>query len=352
MLAPITHIIPVTTIRRERRLPVMGRVLVRKGQQVNALEVLAEADLAPEHLLLDVSRALGLPASKADQFLQRHEGDEVSEGDVIAGPVGIGRRVLRAPKSGRIVLAGGGQVLLELEGQPYELKACFPGTVADLIADRGAVIETNGALIQGAWGNGKADFGLLNIIARAPDDELTRDRLDVSLRGSIVMGGYCDDPDALRAGNDLPLRGLILASLDASLLSLAQKAIYPIILLEGFGRLAMNAPAYKLLTTSERRDVSLNAESWDQLRGNRPEIVVPLPAVSDGLVFAPDVDSFKVGAQVKILRAPLPSVVGKLVSLRLGKTPLKNGLCADAAEVQLENGETHLLPLANLEMLE
>ncbi len=46
----------------------------------------------------------------------------MGEGDVIAGPVGIGRRVVRTPKSGTVVVAGGGQVLLELEGIFSELK--------------------------------------------------------------------------------------------------------------------------------------------------------------------------------------------------------------------------------------
>ncbi|RPI32614.1 MAG: hypothetical protein EHM70_08525, partial [Chloroflexota bacterium] len=94
MLSPITHFLPITTIRRTRLLPVPGKIVVRKGQKISASDVIAEVRLNPEHILLDIGRGLGLQASKADAFIQHKAGDEVSEGDVIAGPVGVARRVM------------------------------------------------------------------------------------------------------------------------------------------------------------------------------------------------------------------------------------------------------------------
>ena len=137
MLAPITHFIPAAEIRRERLTPAGGRIIARRGQQVNPIDVVAELILRPEHLLLDIGRGLGLAPKDADHYIQRRAGDEVGEGDVIAGPVGIGRRVVRTPKSGTVVVAGGGQVLLELEGEFTELKAGYSGVIADIIGDRG-----------------------------------------------------------------------------------------------------------------------------------------------------------------------------------------------------------------------
>ena len=74
MLAQVTHILPVTTIQRERMLPVPGRVLARKGQKVNPADVVAEAVVTPEHLLLDVGRGLGLLPEEADQYIKVEAG--------------------------------------------------------------------------------------------------------------------------------------------------------------------------------------------------------------------------------------------------------------------------------------
>ncbi len=351
MLAPITHILPISSIQRERLLPQPGRVVVRKGQKVNPPDVVAEVNLTPEHLLLDIARGLGVSHEKADRFLQCKEGEQLSEGDIVAGPVGVARRVVRAPHGGRVVLAGSGQVLLEVESRPFELKAGISGVVIELIEDRGVIIETNGALIQGVWGNGRIDYGLLTILARSADDPLTADRLDVSFRGSVVLGGYCADPEVITAGNDLPLRGMILASMDSALVGVALKAKYPIILTEGLGKLPMNSAAYKLLSTNGRRETSLIADAWDRLAGTRPEIIIPLPAASE-LQPPHEADTFKAGQQVRVIRAPYKSQTGILLGVYPGLAALPNGLRTRAAEIRLESGETPLIPLANLEVLE
>ena len=59
MLAPVTHILALTTILRERLLPVPGFVAVRLNQRVSANDVVAQARWAREHILLDVARKLG-----------------------------------------------------------------------------------------------------------------------------------------------------------------------------------------------------------------------------------------------------------------------------------------------------
>jgi hypothetical protein len=351
MNAPITHVLPVTIIRRERFLPIPGRVVVRKGQKVSPTEVIAEANLAPEHILLDVARGLGLPAAKADQYIQRTTNEELGEGDIIAGPVGLTRRVVRAPCPGKVVLTGNGQVLLEVESHPYELRAGMPGVVVDLLPDLGAIIETNGALVQGVWGNGQIDFGLMHVLLRKQLDELTHDQLDVSLRGSVVLGGYCEEPEALEAAGELPVRGLILASMAATLLPLAAKQKYPILILEGFGFLPLNTASYKLLSTSERREITVNAEAWDRSRDSRPEVIIPLPVAIqpqlpvDNLQFAPE-------QRVRVIHTPWRSLIGTLVAIRPGLSVFPSGIRAPGAQVRLENGDETVLPLVNLEVLD
>lgn len=350
MLASVTHILPATTIRRERILPIPGRVVVRSGQNVNPSDVIAEANLTPKHMVLDVGRGLGLQADETEEYFQREPGEKVMEGDIIAGPVGLARRVVRAPRSGRVILLRRGQVLLEVESHPFELKAGMPGVVVSLISDRGAVIESTGALIQAVWGNRHIDFGLLHVLADKPEDILTADQMDVSMRGSVILGGFCSEADVFRTASELPVRGLILSSMASSLIPVATKMKYPIIVVEGFGLLPMNSKAFNLLSTSDRRDVALNAEPFDRFYSRRPEVIIPLPTTEkpteprETVVISPE-------QEVRVVRAPYKSQIGTVVVLRPGMSLLANKVRAPAAEISLESGENVLLPLSNLEVI-
>lgn len=351
MLAPITHILPLTTIRRERLLPVAGRILVRKGQRVNPQDVIAEADLAPQHLMLDIARGLGQSPEATDAYIQRKPGDILSEGDLIAGPIGWAKRVVRAPQAGKVILVGRGKILLEVESSAFELRAAYPGIVSAFVPERGVILETYGALIQGVWGNGGMDIGLMRVLIKKSEDVLTADRLDVNLRGSVILAGYCGDISVLQNAAGLPVRGLILASMAASLVNEANRMPFPIIILEGFGLLPMDSASYKLLTSHDQREVAINAEPFDQYGNSRPEIVIPLPVSEpppeprSATVFAPN-------QRVRIRRAPYHAQIGTILNVRLSLDPLPNGLRTETAEVRLENNTSVILPLANLEVLE
>ena len=350
MLASIVHILPLTTIRRERALPIPGRVLVRQGQKVAPRDVIAEAALVPEHLLLNVSHSLGVSAKNAQSLIQREVGDEVAEGDLIAGPVGITRRVLRAPVSGRISIIRKGKILLEIETAPYELRSGITGVITDLISDRGAVIETVGALIQGVWGNGHMDFGLMQNMLEAPDGKLTSDQLDISLRGTVILGGYCDEPKSLRNAADIPVKGLILSSMSASLVPLAEKMPYPIVVLRGFGFRPLDSVSYNLLTTNQNREVAINAISFNHFSGTRPEIVIPLSSSKDPH-YPMETEDYAAGQNVRLMRSTNQTSIGTIEYILDQPAQLPSGLRAASAKVNLENGETAIVPLVNLEVL-
>lgn len=347
MLANVTHILPVTTIHRERVLPVAGRVLARRGQKVTPGEVIAQADLAPEHILLNIARILRVQPGQVGEYLDYKEGDDVAEGDVLAErSVGFSKLVSRAPRTGRIVSIQDGQVLLEVEGRPFELRAGMSGEITELVPDLGAFIETTGALVQGVWGNGRSDGGLMNVQAETPHDLIVAANMDVSMRGTVILGGMCEDENVFTAAGEVPLRGLILASIPSTLLPAAAKARCPVILLEGFGKLPMNEAAFKLLSTNDRRDVIVNAE----MHHHRPEVIIPLPPTPE---MAPlnDVNTFTAGQRVRLACNPHMGRVGTIAEVLPGSTVLDNGVRAPAAIVDVEK-KSLILPLANLEVLE
>ncbi|MFZ1041046.1 MAG: hypothetical protein WCA79_02170 [Anaerolineales bacterium] len=350
MLAPVHHILALTTILRERVLPISGTVKVRLDQKVNPADVIAETSRPREHVLLDVGRALNLSPNAADKLIRCKVGDRVAAGTVIAIRHGLISKTVSVPRDGRAVVTGGGQVLIEVGELHMELRAGFPGTVMQVIPDRGAVIQTAGALVQGVWGNGRVDTGILTNLAEQSDSVLTAGRFDVSLRGSVILAGQCKDEDTLRAAAELPVRGLILGSLFPSLLPLAREMRYPILLTDGFGSMPMNSAAYRLLSTNVKRETSLNAEMIDRYNGAGPEVIIPLPVTSEP---APpqEVMAFAAGLTVRLRRPPAAGMIGTITALRPGLTILPSGLRAPAADIKLENGEQVLIPLINLEVV-
>ena len=348
MLAPVTHILGLANIRRQRLLPVAGKVLVRTGQKISATDVIAEANIATRHIMLDIRRSLGSASvAEAERSIKRHEGERVQAGDVVAERSGMFARIVRAPAAGTVVMVASGRVLLEVESKPLQILAGTPGMISEIIPERGAVIETNGALIQGAWGNGLIAEGTLVTLLKSPEDVLTSDLLDVNLRGAIVAAGHCRDLKVLRAALDLPLRGLILGSISSELRAAARGIQYPILVVEGFGRIPMNQSAYNLLVSSEKRDVSINA-SGNPALGERSELIIPLgvagPTMNENAYFAPD-------QTVRIQGEPYRGKMGVIIQIRPGYTVLPNGLRALAADVRLEEDTSVTVPLANLEVI-
>ncbi len=350
MLAPVAHILPLATVRRERLLPVPGRITVREGQKVNPLDVVGEAHFGENHRLIDVGRILEAPPVVAQKLIQVKAGDQVAKGDVIARQNGFIPQTVRAPAAGRVLVVGNGQVLMEIGDNTFELHAGIPGTVTRQITDRGVEITFNGAYIQGVWGNGETNIGMMLPMLTTPEGSLAANQLDVSLRGSIVLAGYCGDPATLRAAAELPLRGLILGSMSPALIPQAMQAPYPIILVDGFFKRPLNSAAFKLLSTNAKREVTLNAVHVDRQTGARPEILIPLPVTQDPPLLR-EVETFAPEQPVRLTRDPHSGEVGTLVNLRSGLTPMPSGLRVAAAEVRLDSGEQILVPLANLEVL-
>lgn len=350
MLAPLLHVLPLATIIRERTLPVAGKVNVHVNQRVNPTDVIAEASYAREHVLLDVARTFGVSPAAADRMIKVNQGDRLVQGALVAESAGLFPRTIKAPRAGRVMIVDTGQVLMEVGDTRVELRAGLPGVVTQVLPERGVVIRTAGALIQGVWGNGRIDNGLMVNLLEKPDDVLGAERLDVSLRGSVILGGQVRDAETLRAAAELPVRGLILSSLVPSLIVNAYQMRFPILVTEGFGSMPMNSAAFRLLTTNNKREATVNAEHFDRYSGNRPEVIIPLPVSSD----PPEpgtFETFAVGQTVRLRRPPNAGMIGTLSNLPQGLSVLPSGLRAPAAEVKLEDGEAVLVPLVNLEVV-
>ena len=348
-LSSLHHVVPLATIVRERRLPVKGTVRVKLGQRVSPGDIVADATWAREHVFIDVARTLGITGAAAERLIRFKPGDRIAVGGLIARGGGLLPKTIRSPRAGRVVATGGGQVLIESGESRIELRAGLSGIIQSVIPDRGVIIQTTGALVQGVWGNGRVDTGVMINLAEKPDALLTPARLDVSMRGSILVGGLVEDAGLLHTAAGIAVRGLLIGGIFPSLLPTAREMRYPIVVTDGFGAVPMNSVAHRLISTNVKREVTLNAEAYDRYGGSRPEAIIPLPA--PGAPTPQDVATLAAGQTVRICCRPMPGMIGTILGLPNGLTTFPSGLRAPGAEVRLENGAQLLIPLVNLEVV-
>ncbi|MCJ7717467.1 MAG: hypothetical protein MUO54_13230 [Anaerolineales bacterium] len=327
-----------------------GHVLVRRMQKVSPTDVIVVAPITPQYILLDIAQGLNVSRERADELLQRQAGEEVVQGDVIAGPVGIFQRVIRAPHPGYVRIAGEGKVLFEVSSNDFELQAGMEGTVTNIIPERGAIIETRGALIQGVWGNGKLTYGVVQPVSNEMLQELIPEQLNIGFRGAIITAGFCRNPEALKAAGNIPIKGLILGSMSSDLIPLAKSVDYPIMVIDGFRETPMNRSAEVILIANKDRNVALNAQIYDPFLGNYPEVIITQTPTTD-----PDVpsesESLKAGKRVMIINGPQAPQIGKIDTILPGKYVLPNGIVTKVAEVSLANEKRATVPLNNLEII-
>ena len=349
MFTAVTNYLDQARIIRQRTLSEPARVLVRKGQTVAAVDPVTESIQGAEHLWLDVVLSLGITTGHLNEYLQCKVGDQLAQGDLLAGPAGLLKRILRSPADGQVVLITDRAIVLEKKAPAIQLKAGISGQVVDLVPEQGAVIQTEGALVQGVWGNGKIGSGRFTLCMANPAARFTLRDLDPSLQGALLGAGSCDSADVLNAATGLNLAGLVVTSLEPDLIPLAGALPFPLVVVEGFGTQVMNTLAYQIFTERNGQAVDLNAEPFDRQTGFRPEAVFPDPLPA-GYQVPSEMVLVSPGHLVRILRPPYHGRIGRLEEL-LGTVEVQGGYLLPAGRVLLSNGEAVTLPLVNLQFL-
>ena len=350
MISKVKHIHALTSIKRERVLPVAGNVLVRRMQKVSPNDVIVVAPTTSQHVLIDIAQGLGVSPERADELLQRQAGDVLEKGDVIAGPIGLLQRVIRASYAGSIRIAGEGKILYQINTPEHELLAGMEGTVTNIIPERGAILETKGALIQGVWGNGKVTYGVVQPASNEMLKELIPEQLNISFRGVVISAGFCRSPEALKAAANVPIKGLILGSMSSSLIPLANKMDYPVLIIDGFQQKPMNKAAESILQANKDKNVALNAQAYDPLLGKYPEVIITQSTTAE-----PDppleAELLRPGKKVIIINGPDAPQIGKIDTIIPGKSQLPSGIETQMAAVSYGADKQAVLPLTSLELI-
>jgi hypothetical protein len=344
-----------------RRLPVAGEVLVQRGQKVSALQVIARAEMTRRYQIIDVARQLAQPEVDMDRVLLKAAGDEVEANEAVAtnkSGLPLLRRVVRAPVAGQIAAIGPGWVLLETERISIELQAFVNGTVSNIIPDRGAIIETNGAMITASCGFGGEAYGPLKRMVNAPFEAIQPERLDEAVKNRIILGGRTVDEPLLRIAEAAHVHGIIVGSIDASLLKLNPPTRVRVVATEGFGDISMSPFTFGVLGTLDNKEVSIRgtvpAPFPDTAGGvgEQPPLVMtsttreigrPAGATEGGQKAQP-------GSRVRVTRGLLLGASGAIDSISSEPQAVESGIIVPGAYVKI-HGTSHYIPWANLELV-
>ena len=370
---------PLTMVTQVRALPMAGEVHKRVGNRVEPDEVVARTLVPARGQRFAVARELGIAAKNLAAAVLLEEGADVDVGDVVVRVGRLRQRAWRAPLAGTLsrAEAAQGYLVITPDSENYELRVHLKGFVAAVEPYRALTIQTPAALVQGAFGVGVEQHGVLRAAVTAAADELLPEMLDERSGLSILIGGGPVSAAALERAVELRVRGLIVGSITAEALGsflgyqgdgdwgvgsngwsfppTPAGRDFPLTLMvtEGLGCRPMNGPAFELLTSYDGSEAALDGRTW--LHGperRRPQVIISLTR-ADPAEIPPEEQEERlgIGVAVRLLSDDLLGQVGLIVGLPRRMQALGCGARYHVAEVRLTDGQEVVVPLENLELL-
>jgi len=358
------------TVRKERRLPITGQVLVEAGARVRAEDVVARADLPGDVATVNVVNILGITPAELPQYMLKREGDAVERDEVIAETRPLIRwfkTVARSPVAGTIesVSTITGQVLVRTAPRPVELRAYLDGAVAEVIEREGVVVETHGAFVQGIFGVGGEVAGELAVVVERPDEVIGPGDLASELKGKVVVAGSLVTSEVYERASAIGIAALVcggfhdrdlrrLLGYDLGVAITGHEDIQPILIItEGFGPMAIAGATFDLLKAHAGQRASACGATQIRAGVLRPEIIIPTPAAA-GAEARHDIVAAGLtpGSAVRIIREPRFGQIGKVKTLPSGTVQVESEARVRVAEVELPDGAVAVVPRANLEVIE
>jgi len=436
----------IELIRKERRLPLPGEVLVKPGDIVFPDTPVAKIALRPGiPWVIPASRLLGIQPSELGKSMLKKVGDRVKTQDVIArAEQGLyGRKEIGSPtdgviedisnRSGRITIReefGREEppvtfdVAFEIKCKPGELpmhmlrqigqeikrgqmiakkgeaqafftktaiapvsgiiskidtetgrvtiarpfkevvaNAYVQGTVSEIIENRGCIVDTPGVSLNGVFGLGQETYGELRMVTKSPDQVLEPDMITEDCKDKIIIGGSFATNEALSRALEVGVKGVVTGTVNYFNLTQSlgvklgvgitgQEDIdITVILMEGFGHLAMRKEAWETLAALEGKMASINGATQIRAGAIRPEVIVPFPDYDGDLADETEFDAdLRVGMNVRIVNEPYFGATGRIVEIKREPVSIETEAKVPVVKVELSDMTQVFVPRANVEL--
>ncbi len=358
------------TVRRVRRLPIKGQVLVKQGDAVTPDQVIAQALLPGPLQTLKLADKLGVEAKDVLTMVSIKPGDQVTKGQIVAeGKKLFG--IFKAPTAesdyeGTIesISEVTGNALVREPSIPVDITAYIQGTVADVMPEEGAIIETRCAMVQGIFGVGGERTGVIRVAVNSPNDVLDANAIQDSDAGKILVGGSGITYDALTKATRIGVKGLLAGGIkDSDLIQFLgydigvaitgqENISLTMLVTEGFGYLAMAQRTFDLLKTLEGKTASINGATQIRAGVIRPEVICPLAADAAKTEIAKQAFELTVGTPIRVIREPYFGKLGTVTDLPAQLQVVESGTEVRVLKAKITGeSEEVMVPRANVEII-
>ncbi|MEO0252111.1 MAG: hypothetical protein ABIM44_07745 [candidate division WOR-3 bacterium] len=360
-----------TILRKERRLPLPGEVIVKVGDKVRAEDIVAKTELPGNVQPINVAGLLSIAPQEIESVMLKKVNDFVKKGEPIAESksfFGLFKNSVTSPVDGIIESISNitGQVILREPPIPITVNAYIDGEVKEVIPNEGVVVETVASFIQGIFGIGGETIGEIYVAASTPDEELTEEKIKEEMKGKIVVGGSFVTAAALRKAVSYGVKGIVVGAIDdknlkeflgydigVAITGNEQKGI-TLMITEGFGKLAMAKRTFELFKELNGKKASMNGATQIRAGVIRPEVIVALEGetyeakeeaeeLKEGLV---------VGTMVRVIREPYFGRIGKVTALPPELRVIETEAKVRVLEIEFDDGKKVIVPRANVEIIE
>ena len=355
-------------VRRIRRLPIKGEVLVKENDPVTPESVIARAMLPGPLQTIKLTEKLGVEHKEIKDFFTLKPGDTLEKGQVIAetkGFLGRFKNTVTSDFSGTVesISEITGSVLVREASVPVEITAYIQGVVADVLPQEGAIIETRGAMVQGIFGVGGERTGEIRIAVDNTNEILEAKHILDTDKGKILVGGSGMSYDAIQRASQVGATALVAGGVkdedltkflgyDIGVAITGQEDInLTIMVTEGFGYLSMAQRTFELLKSLVGQTASVNGATQIRAGVIRPEIIVPHAADFKQQVSKEDVHELQIGTPIRIIREPYFGKLGSVTALPAQLVVVDSGTEVRVLRAKLDSNEEVTVPRANVEIL-
>lgn len=369
---PGLRVSPLFRVKKLRRLPLPGEVLVKKGDRVNYDDIVARTKLPGDIKLISAAAILGVEPEELPLYMKKKVGDEVKKDEIIAmyrAFFGLIKSEIKSPVDGYIehISSVTGQIIIREPPIPIEIDAYIPGIVTEIWSKEGVVIECAATFIEGIFGIGGERHGEIYVAVDSPRDELTLDKITSACEGKIIVGGSYASSAALKKAMEVGAKGVVIGGADFKDISdflgyeigvaITGHEDIPLTLIitEGFGRVRMAKKTFDLLKKNEGKLAAINGATQIRAGVIRPEIIVPQLDINP--LELPEEEEIYVGGmqpgtKIRVIRAPYFGALATVVRLPIELQQVETESPVRVVEIELEDGRRVIVPRANVELFE